>query len=200
MEEHSVAYIAMDTAKLHNVVAPAEAGREGEIRYLGEIENTEPATARLVRRLAKKYDRLVFYYEAGPSGYGLYWQLKEHGTQAGRSAGTERRRTAGALSRPPQPDGGNAPAVAAGRGTHRFTRAPLAGRGRCAGCTPGGIRVLAGRTAGGNARGCDRRGLAGDRRSRPGRDHRGCAAARLGPRLTRTARLRAGGGEMTNIV
>jgi len=48
MEEHSVAYIALDTSKLSNAVALAEGGRDGEIRYLGEIENTAPATAKLV--------------------------------------------------------------------------------------------------------------------------------------------------------
>lgn len=79
MTEHSAAYVAFDTAKLHNAVAIAEAGRDGEIRYLGEIATTRQATAKLVRKLAAKYDRLTFCYEAGPTGYGLYRQLKELG-------------------------------------------------------------------------------------------------------------------------
>jgi hypothetical protein len=37
----SKAFVALDTAKLRNAVAIADAGRNGEIRYLGEIDNTE---------------------------------------------------------------------------------------------------------------------------------------------------------------
>ena len=35
MDDHSVANVALDTSKLRNAVAIAEAGRDGEIRYLG---------------------------------------------------------------------------------------------------------------------------------------------------------------------
>jgi hypothetical protein len=42
------------------------------VRFLGEIENTPATTAKLVRKLASKYARLSFCYEAGPTGYGLY--------------------------------------------------------------------------------------------------------------------------------
>ena len=42
------AFVAFDTSKLRNAVAIAEAGRAGEVRFLGEIENTEVATAKLV--------------------------------------------------------------------------------------------------------------------------------------------------------
>src|SRR5262245_29760323 len=73
------AFVAFDTSKLRNAVAIAEAGRAGEVRFLGEIENTEAAVAKLVRRLAAKYGRLTFCYEAGPTGYGLYRQIKSLG-------------------------------------------------------------------------------------------------------------------------
>ena len=79
MDDHSVAYVALDTSKLRNAVAIAEAGRDGEIRYLGEIDNAPTATARLARRLAKKHAALTFAYEAGPTGYGLYRQIKSLG-------------------------------------------------------------------------------------------------------------------------
>ena len=75
MSEHSVAYVALDTSKLHNAVAIAEGGRDGEVRYLGEIDNTAEATARLVRKLSAKHAHLTFCYEAGPTGYGLYRQV-----------------------------------------------------------------------------------------------------------------------------
>ena len=73
------AFVAFDTSKLRNAVAIAEAGRAGEVRFLGEIENTKVAVAKLVRKLAAKYGRLTFCYEAGPTGYGLYRQIKSLG-------------------------------------------------------------------------------------------------------------------------
>jgi transposase len=75
MNDHSEAYVAFDTSKLRNAVAIAEAGRSGEVRYLGEIDNTPAATAKLVKKLSGKYGRLTFCYEAGPTGYGLYRQI-----------------------------------------------------------------------------------------------------------------------------
>ena len=69
MEHHSEAFVAFDTAKLRNAVAIADAGRNGEVRYLGEFDNTEAATRKLVAKLASKHARLTFCHEAGPTGY-----------------------------------------------------------------------------------------------------------------------------------
>ena len=79
MEHHSEAFVALDTAKLRNAVAIADAGRNGEIRYLGEFDNTEVETRKLVAKLASKHARLTFCYEAGPTGYGLYRLIKSLG-------------------------------------------------------------------------------------------------------------------------
>jgi len=68
---HSEAFIGIDTAKLRNAVAIAEAGRKGEERYLGEIDTSEAATRKLVAGLAARYRKLTFCYEAWPTGYGL---------------------------------------------------------------------------------------------------------------------------------
>jgi len=81
MHHHSEAYIGLDTSKLRHAVAVAEGGRAGEVRFLGEIEATGAATARLVRKLAGKYRNLTFCYEAGPTGYGLYRQIESLGQQ-----------------------------------------------------------------------------------------------------------------------
>ena len=75
MKDHIAAFVAFDTSKLRNAVAIAEAGRTGEVRFYGEIDNTADATAKLVKKLAAKYERLAFCYEAGPTGYGLYRQI-----------------------------------------------------------------------------------------------------------------------------
>ena len=66
------AFVGIDAAKLRNAVAIADDGREGEVRYLGEFDATPECMRRLVARLAAKYGRLHFCYEAGPTGYGLY--------------------------------------------------------------------------------------------------------------------------------
>jgi transposase len=60
-------------------VAVAEGGRNGEVRYLGEIENAEAATRKLVKKLAAQHRRLTFCYEAGPTGYGLHRLIKTLG-------------------------------------------------------------------------------------------------------------------------
>jgi transposase len=76
---NSEAFVAFDAAKVRNAVAIADTGRDGEVRYLGELENTEAATRKLVIQLAKKYDRLSFCYEAGPTGYGLFRLIQSLG-------------------------------------------------------------------------------------------------------------------------
>jgi transposase len=73
---HSEAFIGVDTSKLRNAVAIAEGGRGGEVRYVGELPATEAAMRKLVAKLAAKYQRLTFCYEAGPTGYGLYRLIK----------------------------------------------------------------------------------------------------------------------------
>jgi transposase len=79
MSNISEAFVAFDTSKLRNAVAIADAGRAGEVRFLGEIENSEAAITKLVRKLTAKYGRLTFCYEAGPTGYGLYRQIESLG-------------------------------------------------------------------------------------------------------------------------
>ena len=75
MRTHGEAFVGIDTAKARNAVAVAEGGREGELRYLGESDNTPDAVAKLVRKLAERYETVQFCYEAGPTGYGLHRQI-----------------------------------------------------------------------------------------------------------------------------
>src|SRR6202049_624763 len=79
MGEYSEAFVAFDTAKTKHAVAIAEGGRMGEIRFLGEIEDTAAAIERTFTKLAGRYSRLHVCYEAGPTGYGLYRQIQELG-------------------------------------------------------------------------------------------------------------------------
>jgi transposase len=68
-------FVGIDVAKLRNAVAIADAGRTGEIRYMGEFDATPESMTRLIRKLAARHDKLHFCYEAGPTGYGLYRQI-----------------------------------------------------------------------------------------------------------------------------
>ena len=79
LEHHSEAFIGIDSSKLRNAIAVAEAGRAGEVRYHGEIDAGEAATRKLIGRLAAKFDKLTFCYEAGPTGYGLYRLIRSLG-------------------------------------------------------------------------------------------------------------------------
>ena len=72
MVEAREAFVGIDAAKLRNAVAIADAGRDGEVRFLGEVTASPEGMRRLAARLAAKYDRLHFCYEAGPTGYGLH--------------------------------------------------------------------------------------------------------------------------------
>jgi transposase len=72
MGEYSEAFVAFDVAKRKHAVAIAEGGRKGEVRFLGEIENSTATIERVIKRLAGRYDRLHVCFEAGPTGYELY--------------------------------------------------------------------------------------------------------------------------------
>jgi len=113
MGKHGEVFVAFDVAKKKRAVAIAEAGRSGEVRFLGDVENSPPSIERTIKRLATRYDRLhvchenrmvegnlmhraykantpadvilihngappaqVGCFEAGPTGYGLYRQVK----------------------------------------------------------------------------------------------------------------------------
>jgi hypothetical protein len=52
VDYHSGAFVGIDTSKLRNAVAIAEEGRDGDVRYLGEIDTAEAATRKLVVKLA----------------------------------------------------------------------------------------------------------------------------------------------------
>ena len=75
MQEISKVFVGLDISKLKISVALAEEGRQGEVRFLGGIDNTPDAMKRLVRKLSGKYLQLLFCYEAGPTGYGLHRQI-----------------------------------------------------------------------------------------------------------------------------
>ena len=73
------AFVAFDVAKLKHAVAIAEGGRSGEVRFVGEIENKPATIERTIKKLSKRYSPLHVCFEAGPTGYGLYRQVRDLG-------------------------------------------------------------------------------------------------------------------------
>ncbi len=55
-------------------IAIAIAEPNGEVRSLGTIPNREESIRRLVRKLGPA-EQLHACYEAGPTGYVVYWQF-----------------------------------------------------------------------------------------------------------------------------
>src|SRR5271167_1113228 len=63
-----------------DTIAVALAAQDGEARSLGIIPNREESIRKLVGKLGP-IEQLRFCYEAGPTGYALYWQLTQMGAQ-----------------------------------------------------------------------------------------------------------------------
>jgi transposase len=79
MKKYREAFVAFDTAKVKHAVAIADSGRDGEVRFLGDLPNSAATIERLIVKLAGRYRKLHFCYEAGPTGYGLYRQIRALG-------------------------------------------------------------------------------------------------------------------------
>ena len=61
-------------------IAVAVAEQDGEVRSLGTIANREESIRKLVKKLGP-VEQLRACYEAGPTGYVLYWQLTQLGVE-----------------------------------------------------------------------------------------------------------------------
>jgi len=62
------------------IIAVAVAEPDGEVRFVGVIPNRPESIRKLVKKLGP-VEQLRVCYEAGPTGYVLYWQLTELGVK-----------------------------------------------------------------------------------------------------------------------
>ena len=73
-------FVGLDVHAETIAVSVAESGRDGEVRSLGIIPNRLESLRKLVQKLGGPKGLRVCY-EAGPTGYALYWQLSKLGVE-----------------------------------------------------------------------------------------------------------------------
>jgi transposase len=72
MTDNTEIFVGIDVAKVRNAIAIADGERGSEVRFLGEVDASEESMRRVVKRITEKHSRVLFCYEAGPTGYGLH--------------------------------------------------------------------------------------------------------------------------------
>jgi hypothetical protein len=72
--KRKLGFVAFDSAKEKHAVAIADDGRDGEVRYLGEIDNSSDAVSKLVRR----FTRLLSLHPSQTAGNKLPDDLHLH--------------------------------------------------------------------------------------------------------------------------
>lgn len=78
MRKSSKLFVGMDVHKQSIDVATGEESG-GEVRHYGAIGGDLAAVSRLARKIESSARRLVFVYEAGPCGFGIYRLLRGRG-------------------------------------------------------------------------------------------------------------------------
>lgn len=81
--DYREAFVGIDVAKLRNAIA--DSGREGEVRFFGEVDASDQSMRRVIQRIVGRFDQVHFCYEAGPTGYGLYRLIRSLGHECMRT-------------------------------------------------------------------------------------------------------------------
>jgi transposase len=81
MPNPTTLFVGLDSHKDFISAAHAEAASTDPPVFVGGIGTRQADIDKLVRRLHSKASHLVFAYEAGPTGYGLYRYLRGKGEE-----------------------------------------------------------------------------------------------------------------------
>src|SRR6266511_945543 len=79
MSQSSTLFIGMDVHKDSIAVAYVAQDHGAEVTYLGTIGTRQGDIDQLIRKMPSKAKHLIFVYEAGPCGYGLYRYFMKKG-------------------------------------------------------------------------------------------------------------------------
>ena len=71
MGDYREAFVGIDVAKLRNAIAIADAGREGEVRFFGEVDASGVNMRRVILRIAGKFDRSISATRQGRRDMGF---------------------------------------------------------------------------------------------------------------------------------
>ena len=75
---YNTTYVGLDAHMKTRTIATAESGRQ-DVETMGFINNDSMSVTKMVKKLASKGKELVFCYESGQLGYGLYRHIKAMG-------------------------------------------------------------------------------------------------------------------------
>ena len=79
MQQPTTLFVGLDVHKESISVAYAAPDRREPPQFVGQIGTRKSDIDKCIRRLQSKAPELVFAYEAGPCGYGLYRHLTSKG-------------------------------------------------------------------------------------------------------------------------
>lgn len=79
MNHSTTLFVGLDVHKEHIAVAYVSDEPQAETTYVGPIGPRTADIDKLIRRLRSKASQIIFTYEAGPCGYGLYRHLRKKG-------------------------------------------------------------------------------------------------------------------------
>jgi transposase len=79
MRQSNTLYVGLDVHKDSMAVAYVAQEHGAEVTFLGTIGTRQCDLDHLIRKMPSKANQLIFVYEAGPCGYGLYRYLMKKG-------------------------------------------------------------------------------------------------------------------------
>ena len=82
MGKYIEVFVAFDVAKKKHAVAIAEGGRTGEVRFLGDVENSPLPIERTIKRLADDTIGCIFVLKPGRRDTGFIGKSKRSATNA----------------------------------------------------------------------------------------------------------------------